>query len=440
MGRNRLFPIILFFVVLLLFFYGVGELLVMRFETGDVYPPYSSYRSDPQGTRALLEGLGLVRGLSAARNTTSLTRLSGIDRSTLFLVGLDGKAFSRMDLSSVEAMEDGARKGGRIVIAFGPMRNEDRDRRPSSAKEAAKEDGKGKEGGEAEETPTEEYADLYDRWQVGTRFLAQPQGTAVLKGGLQGLPSSIDWHTAMVFDPHYGDWRTVYEREGNPVLMERSFGKGEIVLASDAFFLSNEAMKGDRHADLLSYLCGNHRRIIFDETHLGISESLGIAGLIERHGLAPFFASLIVLILLALWRAHAAFVPAPEGRVGHENGAGKDYSIGLANLIRGNIGPDAILAVCVDEWEGSFTHTGRNLSALLPRMREIVQEDLGLPRRMRNPVDAYRRIGRLIRPRGIERSAKEADDRSPAEPILSHALRSLSLRPICGRWAPRTGP
>jgi len=363
MGRYRLFTIILFFVLLLSFFYGVGELLVMRFETGDAYPPYSSYRSDPQGTRALLEGLGLLRALSTARNTTSLTRVSGIGDSTLFLAGLDGKAFSRMDLLSVQAIEDGARKGGRIVIAFGPMKNEGQDRRTSAAEETPKEDGKGKEGGEAEEASMEEYADLYDRWQVGTRILAQPQGTAVLKGGLQGLPSSIDWHTACVFEPRHSDWRVVYEREGSPVLMERTFGKGEIVLASDSFFLSNEAMKGDRHADLLSWLCGNHHRIIFDETHLGISESLGIAGLIERHGLTPFFASLIVLIALALWRAHAALVPVPKGRVGDENAQGKDYSIGLANLIRRNIAPDAMLAVCVDEWENSFTHTGRNLSA-----------------------------------------------------------------------------
>jgi hypothetical protein len=52
--------------------------------------------------------------------------------------------------------------------------------------------------------------------------------------------------------------------------------------------------------------------------------------------------------------------------------------------------------VCLDEWRISFTHTGRNQSALLPAIKEIVEEDEGRPRKMHNPVDAYRRISRLV--------------------------------------------
>ena len=36
---------------------GVIRLFQLRFEAGDVYPPYSSYRADPLGTRALYQSL-----------------------------------------------------------------------------------------------------------------------------------------------------------------------------------------------------------------------------------------------------------------------------------------------------------------------------------------------------------------------------------------------
>ena len=39
-------------VLLVLFGFGVLRLFRLRFETGDVYPPYSSLRSDPLGAKA----------------------------------------------------------------------------------------------------------------------------------------------------------------------------------------------------------------------------------------------------------------------------------------------------------------------------------------------------------------------------------------------------
>jgi len=395
MGRNRLFPMIVFFVVALLFAYGIGELLIMRFEKGDVYPPYSSFRSDPRGTRAFLEGLGLVRGVTALRSTVPLAGASAIEGSTLFLIGLDERAFFRMDGPTVQAMEACARRGARIVIAFAPLTHEGEDWRPMSLKERQEGSGKGKEGSKDEDA-SEEYVDLWGRWEVGTRLLSPLSGRANLVGGGQGLPLFVDWRSELVFEPRHKDWRTIYEREGSPVLLERPFGKGEIVLASDAFFLSNEAMKKERLPNLLSWLCGDHRRIIFDETHLGIAESPGLAKLIERHGLTPFFISLIVLIALALWRTSIPFVPARSGRDPDEVSLGRDHLTGLANLLRRNIPPNDVVAACVDEWENSFSHGGRNVSTLITRMSEIVQGDLSRPRRMRSPVDAYRRISRLV--------------------------------------------
>jgi hypothetical protein len=42
------------------------------------------------------------------------------------------------------------------------------------------------------------------------------------------------------------NWRVLYERGGYPVLIERVFGSGSIVLCSDSYFLSNEALRRER--------------------------------------------------------------------------------------------------------------------------------------------------------------------------------------------------
>ncbi len=402
MHKGKLFPLLFLSMVTGLFVYGVTYLLILRFEKGDVYPPYSSFRSDPLGTKAFYEALRLLPGVEAARNVEPLQKASGLSAATLFLFGLRGSHFSAMEQASVKTLEDVAFGGGRIVISFFPTqalptpRSEDKKEQcPQPEEDVDKQKDEEQDREEEEELCAKEYVDLYKRWSVSTGLSKEKSVEASLTAPEKDLPAPLAWHSTLFFEPQDDAWHTIYARADKPVLIERSFGKGSIVLSSDSFLLSNEAMKRKRYPRLLSWLCGSRKKIIFDETHLGVRKNPGIATLLRKYGLAPFLASLLGLAILAVWKQSTRFVPAYEEEGQTLVDPGKDSSTGLTNLLRRNISLNDILPACLEEWKRSFIHGKQNLSALLPRIQEIVAEQRVQPRKNRNPVRAYRKISAL---------------------------------------------
>ena len=396
MHRAKLLRSFFLLILIVLFVYGATHLLILRFEKGDVYPPYSSYRSDPRGTKVFYEALGLLGGVETMRQVEPLQELSGLSETTLFLFGLPGRRFAMMPQASVKALEEGALGGGRIVISFAPTHAElgPSSKEKKKTEECPLEDAD-KENKEERELLGDEMIDLTKRWGVETELFVKENAGASLSLPEKELPSSLPWHSTLVFQPQDPAWRILYTRAEKPVLIERSYGKGSIVFSSDSFFLSNEAMKKERHPELLSWLCGPHRKIVFDETHLGVSKSPGIATLLRKYGLVPFLLSLIVLALLAIWKQAARLVPVYEEEEKVTVDTGKDAFTGFTNLLRRNIPPDHLLPACLEEWKRSFTHGKQDLSSRLPQIQEIIAADRAQPKKDRNPVKVYRKISAL---------------------------------------------
>ncbi len=74
-------------LLLLIFVVGVARLFILRFESGDVYPAYSSLRSDPLGTRALYESLENIDSVMVGRNYRPLESLEFEPGTTFFYFG-----------------------------------------------------------------------------------------------------------------------------------------------------------------------------------------------------------------------------------------------------------------------------------------------------------------------------------------------------------------
>jgi hypothetical protein len=285
----------------LVFTWGVLQLFGIEFSTGTVYPSYSSLRADPDGTRLLYDSLARLPGLTVTRNYLPLEMLQPAD-ATVLLLGLDARKFGK-DLDLLRAVRRMAERGNRVVLAAGPLTG-------ASAIPADK---------------------LNREW--GVRFGVNPRAKA----------------SARLYFSKAEEW-TVTGRIGDRILsIERTFGKGTVVMLADSLDFDNQSSVAMDRLDDIADALGAHRRVIFDEQHFGLTESGSIVGLARRFHLGGVAIGLLVCAALWIWRNTAAFPPpAPAAAVEHL--AGRTSHAGLLTLLRRHIRPADLAAVCWQEW------------------------------------------------------------------------------------------
>ncbi len=324
------------------FTWGVWRLFDLRFSSGDIYPQYSSLRADPQGARALFESLGDLPGFTVERNFRQLDQLPK-RRQTLFYIGVSPNNFEETPEDELKLFEGLAVSGSRVIVAF---------RSAGSIEE---------EGG------------------------ASPPSSVQLRWGVRftyvKLPADPDRkNTALVLSALNENWT------GRGIL-ERRYGAGSIVLMPLAYPLSNEALQQNRDTELLARLVGGNRRVVFDETHLGVTESGSVAGLARKYHLEGLMLALLLLVGLFIWKNSTSLLPPRQtARDGLVVESTQDSYAGLANLLRRNIPPAKLLGVCLEEWERTRP---RHSPHKLERVR-------ALARAAADPVSAYRQIGTIL--------------------------------------------
>jgi hypothetical protein len=421
-------------LVLILFAGAVGRLFFLRFEAGDIYPHYSTLRSDPLGTRVFYEGLKALRPGSVRRNYDALSRMDPPQGSSLFFLGVRSRGFGRMSEKSAKILERVMLNGGSLIIAFraqgprstpkgrkqggqkkggGPVSVDQgeasgkkgpagQDREPGTSgprDEKKKTAGKGPEGVGQPGVGTS----LQKRW--GFR-LERTRTRAHLRKALrvsepvsQNLPQTVPWHSSLVFGKLQGPWHPVYTRGGRPVVLERSFGRGRLVLSSDSYLFSNEALSRDRYPELLSWFAGNGRQLIFDETHLGSSRSPGIASLVRSYGLHWMALGLLLVAALFIWKNAAHFVPPRDrmdGTASQIQGTGRDATGGLISLLRRSISEKDLMGICYREWAGPLmSGKGRHVEKTKQVKAELDRYALDAGRKS-DPVGAYRAVCRML--------------------------------------------
>ncbi len=283
--------------------WGLEQVIVAPLQSGDIYPPYSSLRSDPLGARALYDSLGQVIGVE--RLYKDRRTLSG-SADAMLVLGVDPVAWSALDGETIDGYRKLVENGGRLIIGFLPVRT------PLNVPLSR---------------PVEAMWGIRFRYRTGQN---------------QEDQESVPRETALYFEPG-PNWRT------HGGFVERQFGAGWIVLIADTFPLSNEGLRERRDATLIASVVGPARRAIFDENHFGVVETGSVVKLMRKYRLEDAVAVLAIVAGLFLWRSASSLLPARGAAAGNAI-AGRDSLAGMTALLYRGVAAKDLMSVCFAEW------------------------------------------------------------------------------------------
>ncbi len=406
------------------FLAGLTRLFWMRFQRGDLYPPYSSLRSDPLGTQVFYESLAGLNPEGVQRNFKSLDQIRLESGGTLMVLGLSSKdslLFSDMWRGGLDQI---FKDGGRLILTFKPGSPTRKAPPESSAvseekgpktEEEAHIDAPDSETETADGAPFSEHVDKRSKppqgeldadgfpWKPLMKHLKISIHQAVLgtlehfvrrgENGFSFLPEQVVWRSPYFFKLHDSSWQVVYSLSGKPAMVTRSWGKGRIFMSTDSYLFSNEALRGHRSAGILAWLVPPDRPVTVDEFHHGLAKEPGIAHLMRKYGLHGVAATLLVLTILLIWRQAAVFVPVSTASDGiHGNvSLGSDAREGWIRLMQQNIPNQHLLKVCHTAWRQS-AGADRLSQTVLNRIESLTDKGEN-----HDPVVRYREICQLLK-------------------------------------------
>jgi hypothetical protein len=327
--RDR-FPLVA--LAALIFAVGSGALLVRTARRGAFAEPLSTYRSSPDGARALYL-LAARSGLRVSRRHLDLADLPTAEDRPGLLVLLGVEALARRDAQELQRF---VTEGGALLLVA-PAAAADR----AKGKEDAPADGKKK--GLLESLGDMTRRPIFDAFALDLT----PSESAVAERDLEvGVPSPLVAGVEMaqarvasyverresarelplLVDPHGG---------GRRVAIAFAHGAGRVAAVSSGDLATNRALgRADNARFWLSMLeaLADGKRIEFDEYPHGFTGERSISGYAARYGL--HWGVLQLCAALFAWVA-ALQRFGPQRRIaGDERAASADYLLAMARIYR----------------------------------------------------------------------------------------------------------
>lgn len=400
------------------FFYGLATLFQQRFVAGDVYPPYSTLRPDPIGAKALFESVELLPGVESKRNYRKGEHLTAGPGTTLIYLFVPSHAVWRK--AEIAKVKELVESGMRLVMLFQPGRTQ------SNARVAMM----------SSDDETVSFEELGDEW--GFEFKAASKGDlsdlgtlpAKLADPALAFEPEVPWESMVRFENLKPQWRPLLTWKDDPVLIERALGKGSVILGTDSYFASNEALHTSPVPRLLAHIIGPAKEVIFDEESKGVAHNANVMTLVYRYRLEGIALAGLVLAILFLWKSASRLVPPyADLNTDGEMVMGKDGHESFVLLLRRSLSADEALRLCTVEWLKSCAGARPQDAEVV---RTVAEEENHKPSRERKPVHAYntiaRRITRSTRAKGGHVSTEKAAP-SPTSPTVHLGKNTQNTEP-----------
>jgi hypothetical protein len=315
----------------------------------------------------LFESLKELPGVTTERWLEPLGEMDGSDTVVFYL----GAKQHLLTGNIGDTLRGYLTSGGHAVVAFSPktsLRDELERRGDAEVKEPEIEEEKAgnvkKEESRSDSAPhsaLSEWRGLAKNWGVRTeRFSYAKINDSVSQTHAQ--PESLmtefaplRWRSPRYFKDLSAEWTVLYRYQNCPVIIRRDWGAGSLVLMTDSYCFSNEALVVERNTRFLIYLLAGAKHVIFDEFHLGVASKEGLMMLIKRYRLQWVLYTLLLLAVLFVWKNSYGFIPEySEPSASDERCAVVGSMQGFANLLKRHILRNRLQEIMVDEWKATF--------------------------------------------------------------------------------------
>ncbi|MBU1195551.1 MAG: hypothetical protein KKE62_18325 [Proteobacteria bacterium] len=415
-----------FLILIILFCLSMINLFLLRFKSGDIYPAYSSFNSDPMGTKALFDSLVSLKGPDIARSFIPSEQIKNAKDTCIIIAGLRSGQRLFISQKEYENIERLTHEGCRLIIALTPVvdrqskslsqksdaQTPESPKHAESRKETPKKEIPKKETGEPEDL---QQVDLFEKLGITVRR------THFKEKGLLASPSTdlntphsfcaTPWQQAFWFESGSSFWKTIYAiNSEEPVIIEKKklSGSGSLVLLADSYIFSNESLKANSNSELLIWLMGDKKRILFDEYHLGVQKNPGISTLFKKYRLYGPAGLFFIFIILVLWRQSSVLIAPDEheelSALNHSKNKTvqiKDHMSGLTSLLKQHIPKKQLIPQCIEAWKNAFVMDNQ-ASQKYAEQYKIIHEAFdsraqkNAPSAKTSEVDMYIRICHLL--------------------------------------------
>jgi len=178
------------------------------------------------------------------------------------------------------------------------------------------------------------------------------------------------------------NWTTLFAEKMDPsahvYMAMRRVGEGELVVASQQWFLLNETIKTHPNPVLLDFLAGGRPVIWVDETLHGLHQEQGVLWLVQRYRLQAALLFFWAALLVLLWNMSGDLVRRPpRDWAGEITRSGEAAGVAGQRLLQRSIAAEQVVAECWEQFRRRWPQDAKAISADAswgPRLRAALAQ------------------------------------------------------------------